>query len=112
MNLKHAKNMVDHWILKIKIIEKERESITRLRYGYSRRNRTNIDVDITFLHINVALDIILENKNLEPRSIEECRERKYWSLWKEAFKVELNSFQNVNFWTYSLNTRRCQTCEI
>ena len=27
----------------------------------------------------------------EPKSVEECRQRKYWLLWKEAIEIELSS---------------------
>ena len=32
-----------------------------------------------------------ESKDLEPRSVEECRQRNDWPKWKEAMKAELDS---------------------
>ena len=48
-----------------------------------RWKRTNVIVNNIFAY-NVALDIILESEDSEPKSVEKCRWRKYWSLWKEA----------------------------
>ena len=44
-----------------------------------------------FFAYNVAVDIIFENEDSEPKSVEECQQRKYWFLWKEEIEVELNS---------------------
>ena len=55
-----------------------------------RWNQTNIVVDNIFAY-NVVLHIISENKDYEPKSIEECRQRKDWSLWKKVIDAELNS---------------------
>ena len=40
---------------------------------------------------NVAHNIIHENENSEPKSINECCDRKDWPKWKEAIQVKLNS---------------------
>ena len=75
-----------------------------------RQNQTNVVVDNIFAY-NVALDIIYENEDYEPKSIEKCRQRKNWLLWKEAIEVKLNSlYKRGIFFISSPNTRRCQTC--
>lgn len=43
------------------------------------------------LAYNVALNIMQDNEDLEPLSIEECRQRKDWPKWKKAIQLELNS---------------------
>ena len=55
-----------------------------------RWNRTHVIIDNIFAY-NVALDIISENEDLEPKSVEECRHRRDWLQWKEAIEEELNS---------------------
>ena len=39
----------------------------------------------------MALNIVNDNEDLEPKSVEECRQRDDWPKWKDAIKVELNS---------------------
>jgi hypothetical protein len=39
----------------------------------------------------VAFDIIRSNDDIEPQTIEECRRRNDWPMWKEAIQAELNS---------------------
>lgn len=45
----------------------------------------------TFLLYNTSLDIISENDDLKPKSIEKCRRRNNWPKQKKAFQTELNS---------------------
>ena len=45
----------------------------------------------TFFAYNVALDIISESEDSEPKFVEQCRHRKDWLQWKEAIEEELNS---------------------
>ncbi|RTK79942.1 hypothetical protein DRJ71_16805, partial [Enterococcus faecalis] len=40
---------------------------------------------------NVALNIMNESKDLEPRTVEECRQMNDWPKWEEAMKAELDS---------------------
>ena len=37
------------------------------------------------------MEIIDQSDDLEPRSVEECRQRIDWPKWKDAIQVELNS---------------------
>ena len=55
-----------------------------------RWNRNKIDVDDIFAY-NVALNIVNDNEDLEPKSVEECRQRDDWPKWKDATEAELNS---------------------
>ncbi|WRX28465.1 Reverse transcriptase [Theobroma cacao] len=69
----------------------ENEEIS-INYVMTRKrwNQNEINVDDIFTY-NVALNIMKENEDLEPISIEECRYRNDWPMWKDAIKVELNS---------------------
>ena len=40
---------------------------------------------------NIVLDVMIENEDLEPKSIDECRHRDDWSKWKEAIENEMSS---------------------
>lgn len=53
-------------------------------------NRSEIVVDNIFSY-NISFDIINENEDFEPNSIEECRRINDWPKWKEAIHAELNS---------------------
>ena len=55
-----------------------------------RWNRNKINVDDIFAY-NVALNIVNDNEDLEPKSVEECRQRDDWPKWKDAIEAELNS---------------------
>ena len=46
-------------------------------------------VDDAFAY-SVAIGIMFSN-DIEPRSVDECQCRTYWSNWKQAIPVELNS---------------------
>ena len=49
-------------------------------------NRNNIVVDNTFSY-NVAVEIMQQDEDLEPRSVNECRQRNDWPKWKEAIQT-------------------------
>ncbi|KAL4025796.1 hypothetical protein IC575_014202 [Cucumis melo] len=53
-------------------------------------NKINVVVDNIFAY-NVAHNIIHENEDYGPKSVDECRNRKDWPKWKEAIQAELNS---------------------
>ncbi|KAL0533448.1 hypothetical protein IC582_030288 [Cucumis melo] len=55
-----------------------------------RWNRINVVVDNIFEY-NVAHNIIHENEDYEPKSVDECCNRKDWPKWKGAIQTELNS---------------------
>ena len=61
-----------------------------------RWNQIYVVVDNIFSY-NVVLNIIFENEDYKPKSVEECRQRKDWSLWKETIEVELNSLSKSQF---------------
>ena len=53
------------------------------------RNKTVVDNIFSF---KVALDITRSNDDkIEPQTVEECRRRNDWPIWKEAIQAELNS---------------------
>ncbi|KAL0552297.1 hypothetical protein IC582_011405 [Cucumis melo] len=51
-----------------------------------RWNRINVVVDNIFAY-NVAHNIIHENENYEPKSVDKCRNRKDWPKWKETIQA-------------------------
>ena len=51
-----------------------------------RWNRNKIDIDDIFAY-NVALNIVNDNEDLEPKSVEECRQRDDWPKWKDAIEA-------------------------
>ena len=53
-------------------------------------NRSRLVIDNKFAY-NVALEIIYENDDQEPKSIEQCRSMHDWPKWKDAIQEELNS---------------------
>lgn len=53
-------------------------------------DRSKIDIDDVFAY-NVALDIMNDKEDQEPKSIGECKRRDDWIKWKEAMNSELKS---------------------
>lgn len=53
-------------------------------------DRKSIIVDNVFAY-NIAVEITSLDDEMEPRSVEECKQRNDWKKWKEAIEVELNS---------------------
>ncbi|KAJ9541904.1 hypothetical protein OSB04_028410 [Centaurea solstitialis] len=53
-------------------------------------DRKSIILDNVFAY-NIAVEITSLDDEMEPRSIEECKQRNDWKKWKEAIEVELNS---------------------
>ena len=39
----------------------------------------------------MALNIVNDNEDLEPKSVEECRQRDDWPKWKDVIEAKLNS---------------------
>ena len=75
----------------IQVPDNEEISINYIMSGITW-NRNQIDVDDVFA-CNVALDVMDNNEDHEPKSIEECRQRNDWPKWKEAIEVELKSLE-------------------
>lgn len=69
--------------------ENEEISINYVMSGITW-NRDKIDVDEIFA-CNVALDVMKNEEDHEPKSIEKCRQRDDWPKWKEAIDSELKS---------------------
>ena len=38
-----------------------------------------------------------ENKDLNPRTVEQCRCKNDWPKWKETLQAKLDSFENVKY---------------
>jgi len=55
-------------------------------------NRCETIVDSIFAY-NIALDVVNENEDHEPQSVEECQRRTDWPNWKDAIQAELNSLK-------------------
>jgi hypothetical protein len=53
-------------------------------------DRNKIVVD-NILSFKVAFDITKSNDDIEPQTVEECRRRNDWPMWKEAIQAKLNS---------------------
>jgi hypothetical protein len=52
-------------------------------------DKNKIVVDNIF-SFKVAFDITRNNDDIEPKTVEECRRRNDWLMWKEAIQAELN----------------------
>ena len=46
---------------------------------------------------NVAHNIIHENEDSEPKSVNECCNREDWPKWKEVIQTKLNSLSKREF---------------
>ncbi|CAL9025327.1 unnamed protein product [Prunus brigantina] len=46
-----------------------------------------------FFSSAVAAEIIKGHEDIEPRYVDECKERPDWPKWKDAIQVELNSLE-------------------
>ncbi|GKV50529.1 hypothetical protein SLEP1_g57232 [Rubroshorea leprosula] len=55
-------------------------------------NRNDVVIDDVFAFA-IANDIVNENEDLEPKSIEECQQRGDWPKWKDAIQAELKSLE-------------------
>ena len=53
-------------------------------------DRTKVFITEVFFFA-VATEILKEDDDHEPRSLDECRSKHDWSKWKEAIEVELDS---------------------
>ncbi|GKC87238.1 copia protein [Tanacetum coccineum] len=71
----------------------ENEEIS-INYIMSRKvwNRNEIDVDDIFAY-NVALEVMENDEDQEPKSMQECRYRNDWPKWKDAIEAELKSLE-------------------
>ncbi|KAJ9568302.1 hypothetical protein OSB04_004268 [Centaurea solstitialis] len=53
-------------------------------------DRKSIILDNVFAY-NIAVEITSLDDEMEPRSVEECKQRNDWDKWKEAIEVDVNS---------------------
>ena len=55
-------------------------------------NRNTVNIDEIFAY-NSALNVIDENEDHEPKSMNACKKRKDWPKWNDAVKAELHSLE-------------------
>ena len=55
-------------------------------------NRKNVVMDEIFAY-SIATDIVYDENDVEPRTVDECRQRKDWPKWKDAIQTELKSLE-------------------
>ena len=72
----------------------EEISISYVTSG-KRWNRREIIVDNVFAYA-IALEIIEENEDHEPKSIDECRCRTDWPKWKDTIQTELSLLEKCH----------------
>ena len=71
------------------IVENDKISINYvINHKIWNRNKANIDEVFAY---NVAKDVISDNDDQEPMTIEDCRQRNDWPKWKDAIQAELYS---------------------
>ena len=66
-------------------------------------NRNEVNVDDIFAY-NVAIEIMEENEDPEPTSVDECRKRYDWPLWKDAMNAELKALAKRKVFGPVINT--------
>ena len=75
--------------------EKQNEiTETSINYVSSRKqwNRENTTLDEIFAY-SIAIDIMNDEDDIEPRTVDECRRRQDWPKCKEAIEAELKSLE-------------------
>ena len=55
-------------------------------------NRNNVVIDNIFAY-NVAIEIMQQDEDFEPKSVHECRQRNDWPKWKDAIQAKLASLE-------------------
>jgi len=53
-------------------------------------NRNKVNIDEVFAY-NVAKDVISDNEDKKPMTIEDYQQRNDWPKWKDAIQAELDS---------------------
>ena len=54
------------------------------------RNRSDITIN-NMLMFQVVMDIMRNDEDQEPQTVDECQKRNDWPKWKETIQIELNS---------------------
>ncbi|GLT35869.1 hypothetical protein SLA2020_102850 [Shorea laevis] len=73
------------------IADNDEISINYISIGI-KWNRNDVVIDDVFAFA-IANDIVNENGDLEPKSIEECQQRSDWPKWKDAIQAKLKSLE-------------------
>ncbi|KAJ9544857.1 hypothetical protein OSB04_024564 [Centaurea solstitialis] len=69
----------------IEVIETPEKTLDMMK-----RNREKTNVDDIFAY-NVALNVMENEEDQEPKSIDECLHGSYWPKWKDTMQVKLSS---------------------
>ena len=73
------------------MVPKNQEISTNYACNKKLWDRNEIIIDEIF-SFSVANEII-ENDDVEPRSVDECKQRNDWHKWKDAIRAKLNSLE-------------------
>ena len=73
-------------------IDKNEEVLINYVNSAKRWNINGVVIDSGFTY-NVALNIMNENIDHEPQSVQECQNRNDWPKWKDAIQAELDSLE-------------------
>jgi len=68
--------------------------------------RDKIIIDDIFV-FKVAFGITRSDDEFEPQTVEECRHRNDWPMWKEAIQTELNSLAKHEVFGLVVHTPKC-----
>ena len=72
-----------------KIVENDEISINYVM-NHITWNWNKVNIDEAFIY-NVAIDVISDNEDQKPITIEDCRQRNDWPKWKDAIQAQLDS---------------------
>ena len=67
-------------------------------------NRNKVNIDEVFAY-NVAKDVISDNDDQEPMTIEDCRQRNDWPKWKDAIQPELDPLAKLSIQIHLIQNR-------
>ncbi|KAM1090301.1 hypothetical protein ACFX19_018157 [Malus domestica] len=89
---KENENVLDETHVREETEVHERKEIS-INYACTNElwDRNEIIIDDMFAFA-IATEIILSD-DIEPRSVDECRQRQNWPKWKDSIQAELNSLE-------------------
>ncbi|XP_049390283.1 uncharacterized protein LOC125854750 [Solanum stenotomum] len=79
---------------KVQITENNENEEILISYVSTRKrwNRNNIVVDNNFAY-NVVVEIMQQGEDVEPKSVNKCKQRNDWPKWKDAIQAKLASLE-------------------
>ena len=80
-NLPREDNKIDNYEISINYVS------MRIQW-----NRKDVIIDEIFAY-SVAAEIVVEDDDFEPKTVEECLCRKDWPKWREAIQTKLKSLK-------------------